>query len=199
MLIKEILYRWNKNIQTDHDTYFWDELFKCYPENFYVIDQYPITIKDNNKYKQLEICYDAVLSGEISIDVYKNEENKLKNIMRKLWVYNLLEVETNLNEKDNSLFLKVIDSHKLDLIDDFKKKIIRGEEIIDLVELLDVLVELGARERVYSCFVFHDYKIIAVTNALDMPIFISDLSIKGLVERIVTAEGLYLRPCVQER
>lgn len=199
MMIKDILYKWGKNIPIDKEAYFWDELFKCYPQNFYVIDQYPVVIEDNNKYKQLEIYYDAVLNGEISIDVYKKEEDKLKNVMRKLWAYNFLEIETNLPEKNNNSIMKSIDHQKINLINTLKNKMAKGEDIIDSVELLDVLVELGARERVYSCFVFHDFKIIAVTNALDMPIFISDLSMKNLIEKIVTVEGLYLRPCVQIR
>lgn len=152
-----------------------------------------MTVKDNNKYKQLEVFYDAVLSGVISVDAYKNEKNKLKNVMRKLWAYNVVEVQTNLNEIDNRLIMKAIEHQKNKLIIDLKQKLTRGEEVIDCIELLDVLVELGARERVYSCFVFYDYKLIAVTNALSMPIFISDLSMRGIVEKIVTTEGLYLR------
>lgn len=193
MVVKEILSRWNKNIEFDDDTYFWDVLIKRYPQNSYIIDQYPMTVNDNNKYKQLEVFYDAVLSGDISVEVYKNEESKLKNVMRKLWAYNEVEVQTNLNEIDSRLVMKALDPQKSNLIIDLKQKLARGEEVIDCIELLDTLVELGARERVYSCFVFHDHKIIAVTNALSMPMFMSDLSIKGIVEKVVMAEGLYLR------
>jgi hypothetical protein len=195
MEIIKILSSWNKNIKLDDDTFFWDELYKCYPQHFYVIDQYPMPIKDNSKFKQLDIFYDAISNDGIYIDVYKNVENKLKNVIRKLWAYNLVEVETNFNEKDKKLVMNVIDHPKKESIENLQKKIMNGSGIIDSVELLDVLVEMGARERAYSCFVFHDYRIIAVTNALDMPVFISDINMKGVVDKIVTTEGLYLRQC----
>lgn len=198
MIIEEILCSWKKNILIDDDAYFWDILFKMYPQNCYVIDQYPMVVEDNEKYKQLEIFHAAVLNGEISVDIYKKEEDKLKNVMRKLWAYNLLKVETNIIEKSNSSVVQAINPQKLYLIDELKNRITNNDLTIDNVEYLDLLVELGARERVYSCFVFHDFKVIAVTNALDMPIFIADLNMKALIEKIVTTEGLYLRPYIEK-
>ena len=199
MKIEEILCSWEKSIPIGDNTYFWDSLFNIYPRNCYIIDQYPMVVKDNDKFKQLEIFHAAVSSGEISIDIYKKEEDKLKNIMRKLWAYNLVEVETNLIEKCNSYILKAMDANRLDLVNELRNKVASDKITIDNVEYLDVLVELGARERVYSCFVFHNFKVIAVTNALDMPIFIADLRMKDLIEKIVTVEGLYLRPCIEEQ
>ena len=197
MTIEEVLCSWEKDIPIDGDSYFWETLLNLYSQSCYIIDQYPMVVKDNDKFKQLEIYHASVLTGEISIDIFEREENKLKNIMRKLWAYNLVEVETNLVEKSNRYLSQAIDVQKLEVVNDLKNKVTNNKVIIDNVEYLDALVELGARERVYSCFVFHNFKAIAVTNALDMPIFIADLKTKDLIERIVGVEGLYLRPCVE--
>lgn len=190
MRIVDILREWHINIR-DED-YFLDKLYELYPENCYVIDRYPYIVRDNEKYKQVEIFYDGIAQNQNTFAAYKNEEEKLKQIMRKLWLYDIVEVETNLNAKKIANVKKAIEIENHDVLDTVRTKS-NGSWVIERVEELDLLVELGARERVCTSFIFRNFKMIITTNALDMFIFLADIQSKELMEKIVNIEGLYLR------
>jgi len=49
------------------------------PRNCYFIDYFPLSVKDFEKYQQVEIYYDLVLNKEMSEDTYKAEGRKKTN------------------------------------------------------------------------------------------------------------------------
>jgi hypothetical protein len=109
----------------------------------------------------------------------------------------LLEVETNLAYVEDEKITKVIDTSKMPFVNELRKMV--GEKLftVDNVNHLDTLLELGLRDRVHSCFVLSDMKIIAWTNGLIILLYMVNLDNKNLVEKIVCTEGMYLRPYKQ--
>lgn len=190
MNIGQILKDWNGILIRDED-YFLEKIYELCPENCYVIDQYPFVVHNNEKYKQVEISYDRALRSQNTFAIYLKEEEKLKQVMKKLWLYDIVEVETNLNSQAITKLKRAIDTDKHELLEIMRKKY-NGNWIVEQVDEVDLLVELGARERACTSFVFRNLRIIITTNALDMSIFISDIQNKHILEKIVMTEGLYL-------
>ena len=196
MTLKELLNSWNV-IDISNDDFVFEHLCSTNPDNCYFIDHFPVRVENSEKYSQLEVFYDSVLNGDLCAETYNKEEEKIKNILKKLWAYSLVEVETNLAYVENEKILNVIDKNKIPFVDELRTMV--GERLftVDNVNHLDTLLELGLRDRVHSCFVLSDMKIIAWTNGLIMLLYIVNLKIMDLVEKIVCTEGMYLRPYKQ--
>ena len=196
MTLKELLNSWNV-IDILNDDFAFEHLCSTIPDNCYFIDRFPIQIENSDKYSQIEVFYDSVLNGDLCVEIYNKEEEKIKNILKKLWVYSLLEVETNLAYVEDEKITKVIDTSKMPFVNELRKMV--GEKLftVDNVNHLDSLLELGLRDRVHSCFVLSDMKIIAWTNGLIILLYMVNLDNKNLVEKIVCTEGMYLRPYKQ--
>ncbi len=196
MTLKELLNSWNV-IDILNDDFAFEHLCSTNPDNCYFIDRFPIQIENYDKYSQIEVFYDSVLNGDLCVEIYNKEEEKIKNIFKKLWVYSLLEVETNLAYVEDEKITKVIDTSKMPFVNELRKMV--GEKLftVDNVNHLDTLLELGLRDRVHSCFVLSDLKIIAWTNGLIILLYMVNLDNKNLVEKIVCTEGMYLRPYKQ--
>jgi|LSQX01.2.fsa_nt_gb hypothetical protein len=196
MTLKELLNSWNV-IDILNDDFAFEHLCSTNPDNCYFIDRFPIQIENSDKYSQIEVFYDSVLNGDLCVEIYNKEEEKIKNILKKLWVYSLLEVETNLAYVEDEKITKVIDTSKMPFVNELRKMV--GEKLftVDNVNHLDTLLELGLRDRVHSCFVLSDMKIIAWTNGLIILLYMVNLDNKNLVEKIVCTEGMYLRPYKQ--
>ncbi|MGI6669645.1 MAG: hypothetical protein ACOX4M_09850 [Acetivibrionales bacterium] len=196
MTLKELLNSWNV-IDVPNDDFVFEQLCSTNPDNCFFIDRFPIRVESFNKYSQLEVFYDSVLNGDLCAEIYLKEEEKIKNILKKLWLYSFLEVETNLAFIEDEKITKVIDASKMPFVEELRK--MAGEELftVENVDHLDTLLELGLRDRVESCFVFSDLEIVAWINGLIVLLYMVNLEKKALVEKIVCTEGMYLRPYKQ--
>lgn len=195
MTLKDVINSWNKTNKFKDDDFMFEQLGSYNPDNCYFIDRFPMVVESNEKYSQLEIFYDAVLDGNLSAEMYHKEEEKMKNIIKKLWAYSLVKVETYLTyEEETGKIESIIKKNKIPLVNELKK--IAGEDlfIVDDINYLDILLELGLRDRVHSVFIFSDMKIIAWTNGFEILLYMGDLKNKEMIEKIVCTEGMYLRP-----
>lgn len=191
--IEKVLNSWGKPINVQSETWHWDELVETDRDGLYIVDRFPLQVQSNEKYAQLDLYYDGVLRGEITRDEYLREELKLKRIFCKIWAFNTVELETNLREVDDSILTTVITKEQMQTVAALRAKLATGMREIDDVAEMEILIELGARERVHSTFVFQQFRMIAMTNDLAMPLFFADAEYKAITRTIVETEGLYLR------
>lgn len=196
MTLKELFNSWNV-IDTSNDDLIFDQLCSTNPGNCYFIDRFPVRVESFEKYSQLEVFYDSVLDGNLSEEIYLREEEKIKSILKKLWAYSSLEAKTDLAYVEDKKIINVIDAGKITFVEELRRMAEEELFVINNVNHLDTLIELGLRDRVYSCFAFSDLKIIAWIKGFTVLLYIVSLEKKDFIEKIVCTEGMYLRPYKQ--
>lgn len=197
MGIKTILNQWGIIIPNEYDRF--EYLCSIQPENCYFIDRFPLLIKDFEKYQQEEIFYDKVLNKEISEETFKSEEAKFVNVIKKLWLYNPVFLETNLLEIENKTVEKIFVPEHSVIINSLKDMLRQSRDRSISLEdsaYLDLLIRLGTRETVYSTLAFLDYKMVVIGYSMCFQVYLNDLSKLQLIKEIVSTEGLYLRPYI---
>ncbi|SFG16720.1 hypothetical protein SAMN05660649_00957 [Desulfotomaculum arcticum] len=200
MKLKDILNAFNLNYPAKFDIF--TSICSEFPERCHYLDRFPLLISEPEVYSQVEVFFDRANNNNL-LKEYLVEEAKIKNVIKKMWVYNNpVLVQTSLLENEFDFLLKVLNSNKksttlLKLKTDLCKQDNDLLFEINNISYLDVLLELGLRERVSSIFIFPIFKTIIWTNDLVMPLYVEDDSHKQLIEKICTVEGVYLRPYKQ--
>lgn len=193
MELNKILLEWGIDNQNVDD--FFEYLTSTYPKHCYYIDHFPMQIKSFEKYEQVELYFKKVINNEASKEFFKMEELKFVNVLKKLWLYNQVLMQTNLLELSNDE-INMFNENKSAIIN-LKKNIKNSKNdtiIIEKVSHLDLLIKLSIRESLYSKILFLDQKILVIAYGLCFQVFLNDLSSLNILKTVVSTEGLYLRP-----
>lgn len=205
MTINEIINHLSSNTlhlqkPKDQDTLLLEH-FEDFQQNFsihcYYIDRFPVVVESFDAYSQLEVYFDAVEQMKLSLELYQQEEQKLINVVKKLFVYNSpVFVETLLGDVDleDQEFLK---PNELNRLRELQQEVKYSGGFLNLSKVndLELFIKLGLRERVSSVLYLSNFKtIIWITSGLVIPAYIHDSKNKGLLQMICTTEGVYLRP-----
>jgi len=192
MEINNIFNEWGIHIPVDQDRF--EYLFLSEPENCFYIDRFPLLINDFGKFEQQEISYDKVVSHETPLDIFKAEEIKYVNIIKKLWLYNQIIVETNFLQVDDKTLKNYLENEN-DIIG--LRNILQQTQdniVLENSNNLDLLVRLGTKEKVYSILVLLDFKMVVSLHSTCFLVYLKDISKVQLIKEIACTEGLYLRP-----
>ncbi len=188
--ILSILKGWGIDIPQDVD--YLEYLKESNPQSFYFIDQCPFSVGE--KHSQIEMLFQEVLEGKISKSSFLSLETKYRNILTKLWLYNDLFVESNILDIKIKNKTKCIDKQYIKILpklyDMFEKS-----NFVNILERdhLELLVQLGVRDIIYTAFYFKDYELIIVPSWSCFIAYFNDQRKIEIVKEIVTTEGLYLR------
>lgn len=194
MQITDIIRSWGANINND------DNIFECLtsiaPQKCFYIDRFPLLIEHFEKYAQEELYYKKTINNKNLIDLFKKEELKFINIMKKIWLYNTALIQTNLIESLNDINNGPLNGNDLSFrnIEKIIKNSMDNAMIIEGTNQLDLLVKLSVREILYSELVFLEQKILVIAYGMCFQLYVEDLSIIHLLSKIISTEGLYLRP-----
>jgi len=182
----------NWNITLPQEEYFLEYLQREYPSNFYFIDQCPFSV--DKKHNQIDMFFQEVLEKSLKKSEFEILENKYRNIMLKMWLYNAVYISTNVIEVNIKEKSKKIDRKYFAYYNDIMKKGSFDEHVaVEQREILELFVQLGTRDLIDVVFYLEDYKMIVSPLWSCYAVFFNDLSIKDTVEKIVNTEGMYLR------
>jgi len=173
-----------------------ENVLKNFPERCYDLDRFPLHIKNNAKYSQLEVYYDLAVRSKKYSSIYMEEERKIKELFKKTWVYNSTFVYTDLSECNIRHLKKVVDPMKYECLKRLRRRLRYNKDsfiTIDKSDDLEMLVELSLREKIWVIYVFSEFKVIVWRNDLSMPIYLGNSKYKELFQTMCTTEGLYLR------
>ena len=194
MRLKDILNSFTLNYPAEFNIF--ESIRNDFPDRCYYLDRFPLLITKPEIYNQVEVFFDGATNDNL-LKEYLAEETKIKYVIKKMWCYNNhVFVQTSLLQ--DSFLHKAISLNKKSTLSELKTELSKqdGDMLFELnnISYLDVLLELGLRERTSSIFIFTTFKTIVWTNDLVMPIYIGDDNYKPLVQEICTTEGVYLRP-----
>ncbi|KIO66017.1 hypothetical protein NSQ14_13535 [Caldifermentibacillus hisashii] len=145
---------------------------------------------------KLEIIYDYSKDDINEYRHYLKVERQYIEIIKRFWgispVYILNNMNTELLE-----FLKDYTDEKegslLKSINDQTKEHNGSLLLYEKFSVIQLLAKLSLREKLESCFVFPNMKMILWINGLICKVFLGDNHYKELVKLISTTHGLYLR------
>ncbi|MHB8124956.1 MAG: hypothetical protein ACYDEJ_04810 [Desulfitobacteriaceae bacterium] len=195
MGIDNIFSEWGIHIPVDQDKF--EYLFLSEPEKCFYIDRFPLLINDFKKFEQQEISYDKVVSHETPLDIFKAEEIKYMNIIKKLWLYNQIIVETDFLQVDDKTLKNLLENEND--ITSLRNTLQQTQDniVLENSNYLDLLIRLGTKEKVYSTLVLLDFKMVVSLYGTCFPVYFKDISKVQLIKEIACTEGLYLRPYLQ--
>ncbi|GEB33188.1 hypothetical protein [Brevibacillus parabrevis] len=170
-----------------------------FPENSFYLDRFPLQIKDQSAFEKVNIFFDKTVDDPNLLSLYLREEEKFKQVLRKLWVYNSVWIETALPSVNEEIVVDTInsDTQKIRAKEIHSQLKASGSNSMKLANLHDfeILVELGLREKVSTVFIFENMKICVWSNFdFSLPVYSKDEKYTQLLHRICTTEGIFLRP-----
>ncbi|WP_289142352.1 hypothetical protein [uncultured Brevibacillus sp.] len=169
-----------------------------FPENSFYLDRFPLQIKDQSAFEKVNIFFDKTDDFPDLLPLYLREEEKFKQVLRKLWVYNSVWIETSLPSVNEEIVVDTLnsDSQKIRLKEIHSQLKASGSKSMKLANLHDfeIFVELGLREKVSTVFIFEDMKICVWSNFdFSLPLYSKDEKYTQLLQKICTTEGIFLR------
>ncbi|MBB5150156.1 MULTISPECIES: hypothetical protein [Ureibacillus] len=187
MTYKEIIASFNLSIPFDSDGFInEEELFNLYPENFVLIDRFPMIInKTMEWFSPLDVFFTR---KEQTVNEYFEVERKYINTLTILSCYSPLWVQSSfyfskrlpdyLSEEERNYLIKIKDY-----------LFIQVNTPIELACLL----KLSLRGYEQTIIYLPELKVIAWVNELIVSLYYQDEKSRKLIEMITTTEGLYLR------
>lgn len=171
------------------------------PEQVYLIDSFPAPIRYPAS-EVLEIYYDHKQKGPIKDGYYLQQEERFIEVMKRLWAISPVFIQTDLHTRLD--FIKVpieelkknLTGHKANLLNRIIKETKQHQDNLfafEQFEEINLIARMSLREKISSCFVFPDIRVIIWTNSLAFKIYIYEKSNKDLIQTICTTHGLYLR------
>lgn len=193
MKIEEIMMELIGNYNNDCDDF--ELLTSLAPENCYYIDRFPLIVKSFEKYQQVELYYKKAINDNTLIESFRIEELKFVNVIKKLWLYSDLIVQSNLLEESYGTINSILEGSS-EYIANLKNMENSEDDAITIenVNHLDLIVKLAIREIVFSKLLFVDLKILIIAYGLCFQVYIHDLNKLQFLNKIISTEGLYLRP-----
>lgn len=171
------------------------------PEQVYLIDSFPAPIRYPAS-EVLEIYYDHKQKGPIKDGYYLQQEERFIEVMKRLWAISPVFIQADLHTRLD--FIKVpieelkknLTGHKANLLNRIIKETKQHQDNLfafEQFEEINLIARMSLREKISSCFVFPDIRVIIWTNSLAFKIYIYEKSNKDLIQTICTTHGLYLR------
>ena len=155
IFINNIFKNWNINLPQDE--YFLQYLQREHQDNFYYIDQCPFTVDE--KHSQVDMFFQEVLDKSLKKNEFEILENKYKNIILKMWLYNTVYISSNVNEVNIRRKNKKINSKYIPHYNNIiKKGVFNDIEPVEKREILELFVQLGTRDLINVIFYLKDYK-----------------------------------------
>ena len=193
MTINSILQQWNVNIPDD--IYLFDYLLDNKRSDCFFVDKLPLTVskKNSSKFDQIDIFFQEVLEGNASRDDFLQIENKYRNFMTKLWLYNklfvVLDMETVNERKIKDILEPQYQKYFTSISTNSETKMI---EVLELSQL-KFWVQMGIRDVAFPIFYFEDYKLLLTPSWSCYVAYLHEASKYQIVKDIATSEGLFLR------
>lgn len=191
-LSTSIFSKWGIDIPEDTD--YIEYLQNHYPHNVYFIDQTPFS--SDEKHLQIELLFQEVLEGKVQKSKFEIYENKFTNILSILWLYNDVLSSSNIYNVKIKGKHKKIEKILLRNYSQLKKNF-KTSSILKINNLkdLELLVQLGLRNLVFTEFYFSGYEVLVVPSWSCFIIYCHNLENIKNIEKIVNVQGLFLRPC----
>lgn len=178
-----------------------EQFENTYPEKVYLIDSFPTPMRYPAS-EILEIYYDHNQEGPISDKYYLQHEERFIEVIKRLWAMSPVLIQTNLHTlldfvgtpiEELQKNLTTLESNLLNEI--IKKTKPDQDNIITFNEFKEIklITQMSLREKISSCFVFPDIKVIIWANSLALKSYVVEKSNKDLLQTICTTHGLYLR------
>ncbi|MFS0916807.1 hypothetical protein [Brevibacillus sp. 179-C 1.1 NHS] len=169
-----------------------------FPQKIFNLDRFPLQIKNQTVFEQVNIFFDMTDDNPTLIQSYLREEEKFKQVFRKLWAYNSVWIETTLPNVNVEMAADALDSEnkKIRVKEIHSQLKASGSKSMKINNLHDfeLFLELGLREKVSTVFIFEDMKICVWSNFdFSLPLYSDDDKYTELLQRICTTEGIYLR------
>jgi len=184
-----------KKLEAMEEDLLWIDLDDIFPENMFLIDQFPAPLRYPAS-EELEIIYDYSKDDINEYKYYLKVERQYIEIIKRFWgispVYILSNMNTELlellrvhtDEKESFILKSIIDQTK-----EHNGSLLLYEKFTEI----QLLTKLSLREKLESCFVFPNMKMILWINGLICKVYLGDDQYKELVKLISTTHGLYLR------
>jgi len=198
MSIKNLLENWG--ISVPNDTELAEYLCENEMSKIFYIDKLPLTVSKENykKFDQVDIFFQEVLERKISKDEFLLIETKYRNFMTKLWLYNKLYVELDVETVNKNIISDVVDSQYekyLSSLSDGNQELY-PMEILEK-EILEFWVQIGVRDAAFPIFFFEDYQLLLIPTWSCFLAYQNDPSKQQIVKDIATSEGLFLRKAIE--
>lgn len=195
MIKDEVLKEWGLRIESDDNDVF-EFLNKKYPERCYFIDTFPAAINNSEKFYQVELYHQNVRDKIIPKNIFEAEEHKFIEVIKKLWLYNKVLIQTSIDERKRIGIIKATGKNRHSFMKLRKsiKEAKRDVLVLKNVKHVEMFTKLGARGAVYSIMLFSKHKFLIATYNMCFEVYLHDMSSFELLNNIVHTEGLYLRP-----
>lgn len=165
-----------------------DFLSEHYPDDWYILDYIPVQMKDSQKYLQFEVTHTCVEQSFAGHNEYDDLEKRYIRVLSLLWGLYDNRCET---EVDSDIF-----SGDIECV--CNEDISHNGSSIKLMSIENLteyrrLAQLSLREKSVHTIFFSDAELIIWVDGLCATVFTRKADTVSLIERISTAEGLYIR------
>ncbi|MBH0328663.1 hypothetical protein ABH14_02395 [Brevibacillus brevis] len=169
-----------------------------FPQKSFTLDRFPLQIKNQTVFEQVNIFFDMTNDNPTLIHSYLREEEKFKQVFRKLWAYNSVWIETTLPNVNVEIAAVALDSENKKIrVKEIHSELKASDSMsmkINNLHDFELFLELGLREKVPTVFIFEDMKICVWSNFdFSLPLYSGDDKYTELLQRICSTEGIYLR------
>lgn len=194
MTIKNLLKQWQ--ITIPEDTYLFEYLLVNKKSNCFFIDKLPLAIskENSNKFDQIDVFFQEVLDGKVVKDDFLKIETKYRNVMTKLWLYNKLYVEFDMETVNKEKVNDVVEPQYQNLFASITDNI-QEIKIIEILEKeqVEFWVQMGIRDVAFPVFYFKDYQLLLAPSWSCYVAYLHDQTKLDIIKNIVMSEGLFIR------
>ena len=159
-----------------------------YPTNSILIDVFPYTIKDPDKYHQVSIFYRKWIDRDITSRTYRSFEKRYLDFLKTVWLYNRVDMSyclsfDNYFRKGSSK--KWLFNHRVPI-----ERTQRN--VTDWCSIKEV-ISLALREAGFLWLYFQDWKMLAVINDFSIQLLVKEQETFNLVSPLLVSNHLYSR------
>lgn len=194
MTINSLLQQWQ--ITIPEDTYLFEHLLANKKSNCFFIDKLPLTVskENSNKFDQIDVFFQEVLDGKVAKDDFLQIETKYRNVMIKLWLYNKLYVELDMETVNKNIVNNVIEPQYQNLFASISDNI-QEIKIIEILEKeqVEFWVQMGIRDVAFPIFYFEDYQLLLAPSWSCYIAYLHDQTKLNNIKNIAMSEGLFIR------
>lgn len=161
------------------------------PEKNIIIDIFPDTIVDVDKFYQVDIFYRKWIDGDISKEVFLENEKKYLNFINLLWLYNTVDISYNLYH--NCYFRKGIKKYSYSSL--FKRSSVKNiQRNVNDWNTLEEKARLALREAGFLWVYFRQWEIIAIICDFSIRLLFKDDHVIPKIQPLVERSLLYVQP-----
>ncbi|GEC93893.1 MULTISPECIES: hypothetical protein [Brevibacillus] len=160
-------------------------------DNRFLIDRFPVPLRYPLS-DELEIFYDDCKEEMSKYSYYLQEEQRFIKTIQQLWTLSSAIATSNLSDRDIDRLKDIVDDHN-SLLETYENASKKPMFEIDSNRKMELLTRLSLREKIHTCFIFPEIKLIVRSNGLIFELYLGDQSKKELVQLICSTHGLYLR------